>query len=287
MGGIIQLAKTQNHQTFLLDRLGRQLSRRRSGLVLNTPGRHPGELVLGNIFTLLGLLPLLGVTSFGGSNGGLLLLLDTAPLHGRGAEDGQAAHGQTDLEALAQGLVVADQDLGQQIRGHRGGQRGGAVVDDEADVEIGQRGEALDELGIQHILADADKNRAAEQLAEEHERRPHGHVARGQDRLGRQVGRLERQAHAEAVQDLVADPHAGASADLERRQQAGADGHDADARDQERRVVADLGRQDARRHGRDDHGQGQGKQPDARVDGRDLLDGLEPDGEEVHFFSTR
>lgn len=89
-------------------------------------------------------------------------------------------------------------------------------------------GRVDDDLGqqavVENVLANGDEERAAEGLEEHAHRCAGGHVLEREDGLDRDQGLLHAEADAEAVDDLVADPHAVAGADLEGGQEAGADG---------------------------------------------------------------
>lgn len=74
---------------------------------------------------------------------------------------------------------------------------------------------------------------------------------------------LEAHAHAEAIQDLIADPFAVAGVDLQRRQEPGTDRHNAASDDCKGGVVSDLLGGDATENGRGDHREHQRKESEA------------------------
>jgi len=162
---------------------------------------------------------------------------------------------------------------------------GGARALDQPGTDAWDASEAVGQLVVEHVLADRGEDSAEELLAEEHERRADGHVLARQHRLRSHVGCLGARAEAEAVHDLEADPLALQGVDFEGGEQAGADCCEADAEDHEGRVIADAGDQLAGGDGRYDDGHYHGKEADAAIDGRDAVNGLEPDGKVVHWCS--
>lgn len=80
---------------------------------------------------------------------------------------------------------------------------------------------------------------------------------------------------------LVTKPFALGRVHLEGRQQARPDRQENRAEDHKGGVVTQARRQGARQDRGEDHGQDHGQQADAGLDGADVLDGLEPDGQVV------
>ena len=213
------------------------------------------------------------------------VLLNAAPLHAKGAQDREAGHDEADLEAHAQRVVIGLQGCGMVRGGDEVEELGGARALDQPGTDARDASEAVGQLIVEHVLADRGEDGAEELLTEEHERHANGHVLARQHRLRGHVGCLRARAEAEAVQNLEANPLALQGVDLEGGEQAGADRCEADAEDHEGRVIADAGDQLAGDDGRHDNGHHHGKKVDAAIDGRDAVNGLEPDRKVIHWRS--
>ena len=207
--------------------------------------------------------------------------LDTAPLHKNHAKRTQARHRHGDVPSLRQGLVVRHLHLRQQ------GFRHGVLETRRADVQdqlrAGELGhlaaDVAHELVVEDVLGDGDHEGAAEGVEEHAHGGGGGDVAQGEDGLHGDEGLLHAEAHAQAEDDLVADPLRVGGGGLEGGEEAGADGGEEGGEVVEGHVVADDGGADAGDDVGRDEREDQGDAHDAGLECGGALDRLEPDGQ--------
>ena len=121
-----------------------------------------------------------------GSRGDELLPLDRLPLHGQGADNGETAHGEADVEGLGDGAVVGRQHAGQRRGRDLALDAGGTDVEYDVRVELGRGArEPGREPVREDVLRDRDEEGAAEGLHEDDDGRARRHVLDLEHGLGR------------------------------------------------------------------------------------------------------
>ncbi|TLS21088.1 uncharacterized protein PpBr36_10493 [Pyricularia pennisetigena] len=208
--------------------------------------------------------------------------LDAPPLDGEASKHARRRQARTHQEGLGQRVAVAPDDPGQEFFGYRGAEVGGPRGEDDFWVQAREHGlEVGDQLVDKDALGDGDEQGAAQTLHKDDDGGAHGHVLEVEHGLHGDDGLLHAEAHAGAGNDLVSDPDGLFRARVPRGQQPEADRHDHGGDPEERRVVAPDGDNHSGDERRGHEGQQERQDPDARLDGRHALHGLEPDGDEV------
>lgn len=145
----------------------------------------------------------------------------------------------------------------------------------------GGAGEKAATLVVEDGARDGDAPDAAKVASEAPDAGGCGDVALVQGRLDGGQEHAAEHAAAEGVEELDADPGGVAGAGVEEAEEAEGDGCDGEAGEVERFVAAGLGEQDASQDGEDEAAGDVGERVYSRAEGREALDCLEVDGEEV------